>query len=353
MTGTDEMFMKRCIELAINGMGHVAPNPMVGCVIVYEGKIIGEGYHREFGGAHAEVNAINAVKEKHKLKKSTLYVNLEPCSHYGKTPPCADLIIKHKIPRVVIAHTDIHKLVSGKGIEKLSNAGCEVTTNVLAKEALFLNRRFNIYHTKKRPYLILKWAQTTDGFIDIDRNNDTPVKPTWITSERTRIIVHKWRTEESAIIVGTNTALKDNPSLTARAWTGKNPLRIVIDEHNRLPKNLNIFNNEAPTLIFNASKNAEQENLEFIIADFEKDLLEHILNVLCQKQIISLIVEGGTQLIQSFIDNNLWDEARIFTGDTKFLSGVKAPSLENNKKETFYIGTDTLDICFNNEHLII
>jgi diaminohydroxyphosphoribosylaminopyrimidine deaminase/5-amino-6-(5-phosphoribosylamino)uracil reductase len=341
-----EIFMKRCIELAYMGLGHTYPNPVVGSVIVYENKIIGEGYHTKAGESHAEVNAIKSVKNKKLLEKSTIYVNLEPCSHFGKTPPCADLIIENKINEVVVGSIDPFENVSGKGIEKLKNAGCKVTTGVLENECNELNKRFFTFHSKKRPYVILKWAQTIDGFIDIVRNSETPIHPYWITNQISRILVHKWRSEEQAIIVGTNTVLKDNPQLTVRDWIGDNPLRIVIDEKLILNSSVKLFDNISKTLVFNRLKNEIllKPSIEYIKLDFEKDIITQILNVLFKKGIQSLIVEGGTFLINSFYNNNLWDEARIFIGNKTFQAGISAPLIKGNQ---FFFKE------FSNNHLYI
>ncbi|MBN1252190.1 MAG: bifunctional diaminohydroxyphosphoribosylaminopyrimidine deaminase/5-amino-6-(5-phosphoribosylamino)uracil reductase RibD [Bacteroidales bacterium] len=317
--------MTRCIELAKLGLGSAAPNPLVGSVIVYKGKIIGEGYHQKCGEAHAEVNAINSVKDKSLLSKSTIYVNLEPCAHHGKTPPCADLIVENKIPRVVIACIDIFAKVSGKGIEKLKKGGCDVTLGVLEKESLELNRRFFTFHSKKRPYIILKWAETLDGFIDKYRSSSDPIEPIWITNSLSKILVHKWRTEETAFMIGTNTAMFDNPQLTVREWNGRNPVRIVLDKKLRLKNTLKIFDSAATTFIFNEQKDEIKENLHFIKTNFTDNSLKEILNILYQKEIQSVVVEGGKELLDSFIDQNLWDEARVFVGKVKFGNGVMAP----------------------------
>lgn len=318
-------WMRRCIDLAQNGLGHVAPNPMVGCVIINNDAVIGEGYHRRFGESHAEVNAIDSVADKNKLKSSTLYVNLEPCSHYGKTPPCADLIVKSGIKKVVIACKDPNPVVSGKGIKILKDAGIKVTTGVMEKEAGELNRRFFTFHKAKRPYIILKWAQTPDGFIDIEREQGSNTMPAWITSEQLRPLVHKWRTEEDAIMVGTNTALKDNPKLTAREWAGHDPLRIVIDKDLKLPRELHLFDGTVNTLVLTGKKAADRTNLVYCKIDFGKNVLQQLLDELYRRNILSLIVEGGCILIESFINAALWDEARVLTGDKKFIKGVRAP----------------------------
>lgn len=341
-----EHFMQRCIELAQLGLGNVAPNPMVGCVIVHEGKIIGEGFHHSFGEAHAEVNAINSVQNKSLLSQATLYVNLEPCAHFGKTPPCADLIIQNKIKTVVIGCSDPFAKVNGKGIEKLKAAGIEVITDVLKNDALELNKRFFTFHIKQRPYVILKWAQSTDGFI---ASADTKASQ-WISNKISRKLVHKWRSEEAAILIGTNTALKDNPTLNTRDWHGKSPLRIVLDNQLRLPKTLAVFNKDYPTLIFNSIKNEEQTNLQFIKINFENVVFE-ILKYLHQNQIQSVIVEGGSMILNSFINAGLWDEARIFKSQVNLNDGVKAPTISGRLTNTFQIENDILEVLVNSNHL--
>ena len=325
-----ETYMRRCLELAIKGFGNVAPNPMVGCVIVCDQKIIGEGYHQQFGQAHAEVNAINSVVNKELLPKSTLYVNLEPYSHFGKTPPCADLIIKYKIPNVVIGSRDFNVEVNGLGIEKLINAGIDVTTGILVDECEKLNKRFFTFHEKKRPYIILKWAQTADGFIDIKRNEENPGKALQISNAESRKLLHKWRSEEQAIMVGSNTALLDNPQLTVREWQGKNPLRITIDKWLRIPKQYHIFDKSTPTLIFTAIDAPSEINLEFVKIDFEQAPVPQILNQLYKRSIQSLLVEGGEQLLNSFIEIGMWDEARVFISEKKIGKGVNASVLKSN-----------------------
>jgi len=298
-------YIKRCIEIAKNALGLAQPNPMVGAVIVNNNKIIGEGYTSAYGGNHAEVNAIHSVKDKSLLKNATLYVTLEPCSHYGKTPPCSNLIIEHKIPNVVIGCIDDNPEVAGKGIQKLKDAGCNVTVGVLENECKNHHKRFFTFHNKKRPYIILKWAETNNGFIAPKTKNQQ--KPVWITNKTSRQLVHKWRAEEQAILVGTNTVLQDNPSLTVRDWTGQNPTRIVLDKNNELPKNLSVFNEEADTIVL-------KDTSAKTICD---RLYEHNIN--------SVIIEGGAQTLQLFIDEGIWDEARVFTSGVDFKDGVKAP----------------------------
>ncbi len=320
--------MQRAIVLAELGRGNVSPNPMVGCVIVHEGKIIGEGFHRQFGEAHAEVNAINNVKNKALLKNADLYVSLEPCSHFGKTPPCADLIVSHKIPRVFICNTDPNPLVAGRGIKKLKNAGIEVTAGILENRGKALNKSFFTSIVKKRPYIILKWAETGDGFVARD-NFDSK----WISNTYSRKLVHKWRAEEDAIFVGTNTAHYDNPSLNVRDWTGKNPVRIVIDKSLKLDKGLNLFDNQQKTLCYNLLKNEVFKNLEYIQLKNE-DFLHHLLSDLNFQGLQSVIIEGGSHTLKSFIEKSLWDEARIFKSKTQFGTGIQAPQIQGYLEKT-------------------
>ena len=336
-----ESYMHRCLQLAKLGGGTVAPNPMVGAVLVYKNSIIGEGYHQQYGQAHAEVNCINYVKatDQSLIEKSTLYVSLEPCAHYGKTPPCADLIIKNKIPNVVIGCGDSYTGVDGKGIQKLQQAGIKVVTGILGKDALELNKRFFTFHTKHRPYIILKWAQSADGKI---ANEDfSAVK---ISSEITNRLVHKWRSEEAAILIGTNTALHDNPSLTNRLWQGNNPIRLVIDRQIKLPAFLYIFDGAVKTIVFNQVKNEEQPNVIFYKLTAGEDMLAGLLNALHQLNIQSVLVEGGAVLLKSFIDKNYWDEARVITNKQLTIGdGINAPQLKNNSLiNTEKIGSDLI-----------
>lgn len=340
----DEFYIKRCIDLALKGKGNVAPNPMVGAIIVHNGLIIGEGYHQQYGEAHAEVNAVNAVADKSLLNESTIYVSLEPCAHFGKTPPCANLIVKHNFKRVVIGCVDTFSKVAGKGIEILKNAGIEVTIGVLEKECRALNKRFFTFHEKKRPYVILKWAQSKDGFLDKERNNnETGIN--WITQPETKKLVHQWRAEESAILVGKNTALTDNPSLTVREAKGKNPIRILLDSQLEVSSTAQILNTEAPTLIFNLHKSEMKGSLEWI--KIPEMTPKFILEQLHTRNIQSVIIEGGKHVLASFIDTNFWDEARILTGVSLFESGISAPKLEVQKASTQQIGLDLLDIYLN------
>ena len=334
--------MKRCLELAQKGAGLVSPNPMVGCVIVYEDEIIGEGFHQEYGEGHAEVNAINSINDKSLLNKSTLYVNLEPCAHFGKTPPCANLIIENKIPKVVIGCVDSFSEVFGKGIEKMTNEGIEVIVGILEKESRMLNKRFFTFHEKNRPYVILKWAESKDGFIAPNNQNE----PFWMTSSKSKILVHKWRSEEDAILIGRITAEKDNPSLTVREVTGENPIRLVIDKDLKLSKNLNLFDSNAKTLIFNTIKNDETNSNIFIKTSFT-NLVLNVLKELHKQNIQSVIIEGGTITLQSFIDAKLWDEARIFTTNKELNDGVKSPNIEGEIVLGTVIGGDKLEIIKN------
>ncbi|MBD0835958.1 bifunctional diaminohydroxyphosphoribosylaminopyrimidine deaminase/5-amino-6-(5-phosphoribosylamino)uracil reductase RibD [Aestuariibaculum suncheonense] len=331
---THEYYIKRCIEIAKNGLGSTRPNPMVGSVIVCNNKIIGEGFTSAYGGNHAEVNAINSVKDKTLLKEATIYVTLEPCSHYGKTPPCSDLIIKHQIPNVVIGCLDDNVLVAGKGIEKLKIAGCNVTVGVLENECKAHHKRFFTFHNKKRPYIILKWAESADGYIAPKTKEEQ--KPVWITNTFSRQLVHKWRSEEQAIFVGTNTVLQDNPSLTTRNWTGQHPIRVVIDAENKLSKDLSVFNTEAKNITITKKD-----------IDFSSNVAQQICELLYKENITSIIIEGGAKTLQTFIDENFWDEARVFTGNTIFKSGTKAPQLSERLTFENTIINDTLKIYTN------
>lgn len=337
----DEHYMARCIQIATNGLGTTYPNPFVGSIIVHNNQIIGEGFTSEYGGPHAEVNAINSVKNPELLKESTLYVTLEPCSHHGKTPPCADLIIEKEIPKVVIGTLDPFAKVNGQGYLRLLKNGVDVTLGVLEKECINLNKRFITFHQKKRPYIILKWAQTEDGYIGRD---DIQL---WITNQYTKQLVHKWRTEEQAILVGKNTALIDNPQLNSRLWTGNNPLRIAIDKNLAIPRNFHLFDQTQPTVIFNSLENSSEENLNLIQLDFSQPILPPIMNFLYENNIQSLIVEGGCDTIQHFIDANLWDEARILSSDTIWNEGILAPRLKGIRTEKHRFLNDELNIFEN------
>ena len=341
-----ELYMQRCIDLAQKGSGNVAPNPMVGAVLVYENRIIGEGWHQQFGGPHAEVNCINNVEEadRNLISQSTLYVSLEPCNHFGKTPPCTELIIQSQIKKVVIACTDPFDKVNGTGIKKLIDNGVEVVTNILEREAIQLNKRFLIFHQKQRPYVILKWAQSFDGYISLSKG-----KPVKISNEITDMLVHKWRSEEAAIIVGTNTVINDNPSLTTRNWVGRNPIRIFIDKRLSIDANYNLLDNKTDTMILNLVKNEKVGVNEFVLIHDENKLIAELLQLLYRKGVQSLIVEGGSRLLQSFIESNFWDEARIIENTELFLQeGIPSPTLKNNlrfKKD--WVGKDTINCYLN------
>ncbi|HXS56432.1 MAG TPA: bifunctional diaminohydroxyphosphoribosylaminopyrimidine deaminase/5-amino-6-(5-phosphoribosylamino)uracil reductase RibD [Hanamia sp.] len=322
---TDEQYMSRCIQLATIGGGCVAPNPRVGAVLVYEDKIIGEGFHKKYGDAHAEVNCINGVLSENKLliEKSIIYVSLEPCNHFGKTPPCSDLIIKNNIKKVVIGCKDSYEEVAGRGIQKLKDAGVEVIAGILENQCRDLNKRFFCFHEKKRPYIILKWAQSANG--KIGALNDERIL---ISNEYSNRLVHKWRSEEAGILIGTVTAQKDNPSLTTRLWPGKNPVRIIIDNQLKLSSKLNIFDHQQTTIIYNKLKNAIEGNLQFI--KLEDDyFLKQLLYSLYEMNIQSILVEGGSKTLQSFIDAGLWDEARIITNEQMIIeNGIAAPQMK-------------------------
>ena len=337
---THEHFIDKCIRLARKGALDVSPNPMVGCVIVNDGEIIGEGYHKEYGKNHAEVNAINSVKDKSVLKNSILYVNLEPCCHHGKTPPCTDLIIKYNIPKVVIGCIDTFSKVSGQGIKKLKDNSVEVIYGVLEKDCIELNKRFFCYHIKKRPYIILKWAKSKDNFI-------APInqeKPFWMTCEKSKKLVHSWRAEEDAILVGRKTVVADNPSLTVRMCEGKNPIRIVIDKELSLNEKSNVFDDQAETIVINNIKSTKVDKTTYLKADFN-NLNQDILNQLYNRDILSLIIEGGAITINSFIEKNLYDEIRVFTTDKILKKGVNSPELPDiNLIETSIINNDKLEV---------
>jgi diaminohydroxyphosphoribosylaminopyrimidine deaminase/5-amino-6-(5-phosphoribosylamino)uracil reductase len=326
MSKQDELFMQRALQLAGYGKSTVSPNPMVGCVIVYDGKIIGEGWHQKAGEPHAEVLAIRSVDKTELLKSATAYVTLEPCAHYGKTPPCAELLVEKHLKKVVIGAVDPNPLVTGKGIEILEKAGIQVETAVLEEECLALNRAFFTFMEKKRPYIILKWAQTADGFIARE-NFDSK----WISNSLSRQLVHKWRTEIDAILVGKNTAKYDNPQLTARDWSGKNPIRIVIDHNLSLNEELKLFDGIQKTILFH-SKDQKIEKQGVVPIKLNNDgFLGEMLNYLHKEKIQSVLVEGGAQTVQSFIDAGLWDEARIFTSSVNFEKGIKAAELKSHQ----------------------
>jgi len=343
---THEFYMKRCIELAKNGLGTTYANPLVGSVIVHEGKIIGEGWHKKAGEPHAEVHAVNSVKDKSLLKEATIYVSLEPCSHFGKTPPCCDLIITKEIPNVVVGTVDPFARVAGKGIKKLVESGKNVIVGVLEDECNELNKRFFTFHQKKRPYIILKWAETADGFIaPVSKEEKSPV---WITNQYSRQLVHKWRTEEQAILVGTTTVLEDNPRLDARDFYGNNPVRIVLDKSGKISENYYVQNNLQKTIFITESENyTTTENCIYENAIFDSQLISKICIILYKNEIQSVIIEGGSKTLQSFINIKLWDEARVFIGQTTFQNGTTAPIISGNLVASFDIMGDKLKIFKN------
>jgi diaminohydroxyphosphoribosylaminopyrimidine deaminase/5-amino-6-(5-phosphoribosylamino)uracil reductase len=318
----EEKYMLRCLALARHGAGAVAPNPMVGAVVVHSGEIIGEGYHRQFGGAHAEVNAIASVRNEALLRKATLYVNLEPCSHYGKTPPCTDLIIRKHIPRVVVGCPDPYPEVSGRGIRILQASGVEVITGVMRQEAVALNRFFITAQTHKRPYVILKWAQSADGFIDRIRKN--PSEAVQLSTPVTRRFVHKLRSEVAAIMVGANTVWLDNPSLTVRHWAGNSPVRVFIDRTLRIPSTYHLLDGSVPTLVFTGQSAVDRPDVEYIRIDFSQPAIPQMLHHLHERKLYSLLVEGGAYLHNSFLESGLWDEMQVETSCVKLGEGVKA-----------------------------
>ncbi len=342
-----EKYIKRCIQLAKNGLGTTYPNPLVGSVVVYKGSIIGEGWHYQSGMPHAEVNAINSVKNKSLLNDATIYVSLEPCSHFGKTPPCAHLIVSSGIKKVVVGSLDINEKVSGKGIAYLREHGCEVVTNILKEECDDLNKRFFTFHGKKRPYILLKWAQTSDGFIDKLRTKDSSKEPNWISNEYSQQLVHKMRSEEQSILVGTNTALNDNPSLTVRSWQGKQPVRIVVDKNNRLQKNLQLFNGMVRTIVI-SQEAIPIKSIENVVSDFSSGFAQDICDALYENEIQSVIIEGGAKTLKSFIESGLWDEAFVFEGVTvKFGKGLRAPKLKMRPETSTNIKNDVLHHYIN------
>ncbi|MBP3517744.1 MAG: bifunctional diaminohydroxyphosphoribosylaminopyrimidine deaminase/5-amino-6-(5-phosphoribosylamino)uracil reductase RibD [Parabacteroides sp.] len=322
----EEKYMARCIELARGGAGHTAPNPMVGAVIVHNGKIIGEGFHRKCGEAHAEVNAVASVRDEALLRDSTIYVSLEPCSHYGKTPPCAELIIKKGIPRVVVGTLDPFPEVSGRGVRMLREAGIEVVTGVLEEEARALNPAFMTFQMRKRPYIYLKWAQSADGFLDV-RREDASEPPVRLSSAETFRRVHRLRSEVAAILVGTRTALLDNPSLTVRHWAGRSPVRVVLDRMLKLPADAHLLDGTVRTLVFTALEAESRPNVEYVRIDFGQEVLPQVLHYLAGQQLNSLMVEGGARLLAGFLDAGLWDEAWVETAPVVLGAGVKAPAV--------------------------
>lgn len=345
-----EKYIKRCLEISKNGYSFTRPNPSVGAIVVCNNKIIGEGFTSSYGNSHAEVNAINSVENKNLLKKSTLYVSLEPCSHHGKTPPCSHLIVESGIQKIVIGCKDDNPQVGGKGIEFLKNNGCEVLTGILEEECRKSHNRFFTFHQKKRPYIILKWAETKDGFIDkLREENSSQKSPNWISNKYSQQLVHKWRSEEQSVLVGTNTVLTDNPKLSVRKWVGNNPIRLILDNSMRIPHEFHVLDGSIKTIVFTGSTSLfEQKNkniqVEFI--DYTKSIPEQICEILYKNNIQSVIIEGGAQTLRSFINNDLWDEARVFIGNKCFGNGLKAPEIEGVINKIEYVDDDILKIIF-------
>ena len=338
--------MRRCFELARKGLGMTLANPLVGAIIVHNDRIIGEGYHHEYGGPHAEVNAIRSVKDPSLLSESTLYCSLEPCSHHGKTPPCSVLIQQKELRRVVISNLDPFPSVNGKGIKYLIDAGIEVETGCLEEQGAHVNRRFLHYVNYRRPYVILKWAQTADGFIDLIREPNDQEGPRWISNEVSRTLVHKWRSEESAIMVGTNTILTDDPGLTVRRWSGVNPVRITLDRNGRLEESAQILNGKQETIVFTGVQRNYSGKTHTVHVDPSYDMVD-VMEELFDRRIVSVFVEGGATLHHNFLESGLWDEARVFTGKMLFNQGVKAPEIEDKPDESLKIGDTKLEIYRN------
>lgn len=354
---TEEKYIQRCLQIAENGIGTVRPNPSVGAVIVHNNIIIGEGFTSPYGGNHAEVNAIESVKDISVLKESTIYVTLEPCSHFGKTPPCADLIVKHQFKKVVIGCVDSNSLVAGKGITRLKNAEIEVVVGVLKDECRKHHKRFFTNQEKTRPYIILKWAETKDGFVAPLTKNEQ--KPVWVSNKYSQQLVHKLRSKEHAILVGTNTVIADNPKLNVRSWSGQNPIRVVLDRNLRIPDNLNVFDGSVKTIVIceerslkskegrEFSQSKRNRELVFESINFSNNIAFQICEVLQKHNIQSIIIEGGSQILQTFINENLWDEANVFVGNAAFKKGICAPVFHKLIKEQINIKTDVLNIYRN------
>lgn len=343
--------MQRCLQIAKNGIGFTRPNPSVGAVIVLNDTIIAEGFTSKHGGNHAEVNAINAVKDKNILKEAAIYVTLEPCSHFGKTPPCADLIVKYQFKKVIIGCVDANDLVSGKGIERIEKSGIHVVVGVLENECKKHHNRFFTVQNKMRPFIILKWAETKNGFIYPKFISESvEKKPIWISNKYSQQLVHKWRSKEHAILVGTNTAIADNPKLNVRSWAGNHPIRIVLDRKLRIPKNAHILDRSIQTIVFTEVRKEALEdgsNLIFETIDFSNNIAKQICDVLHKHQIQSLLIEGGSKTLQTFIDEGLWDEARVFIGENEFESGIEAPLISGKLIAESVLKGDVLKIIAN------
>lgn len=341
---TQEKYMKRCLDLAKNGLGLVYPNPMVGSVLVRNDLIIGEGWHQKAGGPHAEVNAINSVSNKKMISEATLYVNLEPCSHHGKTPPCADYILSNGIKKVVIGAIDSNDEVGGKGVKRLRDNGVEVVVSVLENECRDLNKRFYTYHEKNRPFVILKWAQSKDGFIFPDPNKVQKGSPFWISNKYALQRVHQYRAEEAAILVGKNTVLQDDPQLNVRDFVGNQILRLVIDKKLEISKAMRVFDDSSKTIVYNEAKDSEDGHVVYVKLDFDQEVVPQIMSHLHDRGVHSLIVEGGSITLNSFIGSGYWDEARVFIGGETFENGIKAPVLNGILESKEVIDDNLLNI---------
>lgn len=349
MTETEDIkFMRRCLDLALKAEGMTYPNPMVGSVIVYEGKIVGEGFHLRSGGSHAEVIAINSVHDKSILKRSTLYVNLEPCSHFGKTPPCADFIISNQIPGIVIGTSDTSAKVSGKGIKKLRDSGCEVKVGILEAECRRLNRRFFTFQEKRRPYITLKWAQSADGYLDIRRNPENSTGPTWISGKPERVLVHKWRAAEQAILVGAGTVRADDPHLNVREWKGADPLRLILSSSGSFSSGLTESKTGSNVVVFTHNNEAQIPGSSKVVLSEDLSSSLQICEFLYSSGIQSLFIEGGADVLNHFISTGLWDEARIFTGKVFFNDGVSAPAIKGNLLLRKVFSGSSLEIYLKN-----
>jgi len=348
MAETDEIkFIRRCLELALKAEGLTYPNPLVGSVIVHEGKIVGEGFHLTAGGPHAEVIAINSVADKAVLKFSTLYVNLEPCSHFGKTPPCTDLIISNAIPRVVIGTSDTSEKVSGKGLRALRDAGCEAVVGVAEEECRLINRRFFTFNEKRRPYITLKWAQSADGFLDFIRSEDQKTGPNWITGKPERVLVHKWRACEQSILVGAGTVRVDNPRINVREWKGLDPFKIILSSTGSVNKKSALFESNSKVVIFTNDMDMDYENAVTVKLNNSLPSSFQVAEYLYHEGIQSLFIEGGAKVLNHFISTGLWDEARIFTGMSHFNGGVKAPSIEGVLSNRMVFNGSSLETYLN------
>jgi diaminohydroxyphosphoribosylaminopyrimidine deaminase/5-amino-6-(5-phosphoribosylamino)uracil reductase len=341
----DPKYMQRALELALMAGGNTRPNPLVGAVIVHDDRVIGEGYHARAGEPHAEVVALNRVKDRTLIPESDIYVTLEPCSHHGRTPPCAEMIVREGFRRVIIGTRDTSRKVSGRGIEILKAGGCQVIEGVLENECREVNRRFFIWHEKGRPYIVLKWAVTSDGFFDAERNPEMPKGPNWITGNQERILVHKWRSEEHAVIIGENTLCNDDPLLNVRHWTGMDPVRVVISDSPERLAGYRMFRGEgSPVILFSPGIDGAEEGVEYFRTGDRQSTVEEALKELHRREIQSVMVEGGANLLSQFIGAGLWDEARIFRGYRNFGSGLKAPGLQGRIVQSILFESSRLEI---------